>query len=65
MTAQFELIDYEDRDKAYDNPRFIVTDAGADNDMVRLKIGDSVVKVVGKELIKAVENCMRINYPYL
>ena len=71
MTGKFELVDYEDRDKAYSNPRVIITDAGSsDNDMVRIHIGnDSVdgitVKVFGKELIKAVENCMYIHHPYL
>ena len=71
MTGKFELVDYEDRDKAYSNPRVIITDAGSsDNDMVRIHIGnDSVggitVKVVGKELIKAVENCMYLHYPYM
>lgn len=46
-------------------------DAGpGDNDMVRIRIGSEergyqVVKVVGKELILAVENCMRIDYPYV
>ena len=71
MTGKFELLDYEDRDKAYNNPRVIITDAGSsDNDMVRIHIGnDSVdeitVKVLGKELIKAVENCMYLHYPYL
>lgn len=70
MTGKFELINYEDRDKAYSNPRVIITDGGIDNDMVCIhiednSIGRTTVKVIGKELIKAVENCMYINYPYL
>lgn len=66
MTGKFELFDYEDRDKAHSNPRLVITDAGPDNNMVRLQFGDNViVKVLGAELIKATQNCMNINYPYL
>ena len=70
MEARFELIDYEDREKAYDNPRLVITDANFDYDMVRIRFGDDergykTVKVDGKELIKAVERCMRCNYPYI
>ena len=70
MTTQCELIDYEDREKAYDNPRVIISDANHDNDMVRISIGDThhgfkIVKVDGKELISAVQKCMRCEYPYI
>ena len=70
MTARCELIDYEDREKAYDNPRLVVTDADFDGDMVRIRFGDEsigykTVKVSGNELIEAVRKCMRCNYPYI
>lgn len=63
MTVRCELIDYEDHEKAYDNPRLVVTDANFDTDMVKIRVGDDhsrykVMKVVGRELIKAVERCM-------
>lgn len=64
MTVQIELIDYEDREKSYDNPRVIMTDAGYDTDMVRIKIGDKTVKVSGKELIEATTRCMHAQWPY-
>ena len=70
MTVRCELIDYEDREKAYDNPRLIVENADFDNDMVRIRFGDDnigykTVKISGKELIEAVSRCMRCTYPYL
>ena len=61
MTAQFELFDYEDREKVLDNPRVIVMDAGpGDSDMVRIRVGNdrtgyTIVKVSAKELIEAVK----------
>lgn len=69
MTVKCELIDYEDRERAYDNPRLIVTDANYDSDMVRLRFGDETigyktVKVSGKELITAVQRCMYVNLQY-
>ena len=69
MTVRCELIDYEDREKAYDNPRVIVTDANFDSDKVRLRFGDErvgykTVKVSGEELIKAVTRCMNAQWPY-
>jgi len=69
MNVKCELIDYEDREKAYDNPRVIVTDAGFDFDMVRIRFGDEkvgykTVKVSGKELIEAATRCMRSQWPY-
>ena len=68
MTARFELVDYEDREKAYDNPRLVIEDANFDYDMVRIRFGDDergykTVKVKGEQLIKAVESCMRCNCP--
>ena len=69
MTVRCELIDYEDREKAYDNPRIVVTDA-FDVDMVRIRFGDDsigykTVKVYGKELIEAVQRCMRCVHPFI
>ena len=63
MTVRCELIDYEDREKAYDNPRLVITDANFDTDMVRIRVGDDnsgykIMKVDGRELIKGVERCM-------
>ena len=70
MTVRCELIDYEDSENAYNNPRLIVTDANFDGDMVRIRFGDDsvgykTVKVSGKELIEAVERCVRCSYPYI
>ena len=70
MTVRCELIDYEDREKAYDNPRLVITDANYDVDMVRIQFGNEnigykTVKVSGKELIEAVQRCMRCTYPYI
>lgn len=71
MTARFELVDYEDREKAYDNPRVVVTDAGpGDGDMVRICVGNertgfTIVKVSSKEMMEAVNRCTRVHYPYL
>lgn len=39
----------------------IVESANFDNNMVILKFGDKRIKVVGKDLITAIENCMHIN----
>lgn len=69
MNIRCELIDYEDREKAYDNPRLIVMDANFDQDMVRLRLGDEqvgykTIKVSGEELIKAVQKCMHAIWPY-
>lgn len=69
MTVKCELLDYEDRDRAYENPRVVVTDAGVDGDMVRLRLGDETVgyktvKVSGKELIEAATRCMKAQWPY-
>ena len=65
MNVKCELIDYSDRDKAYDNPRVVITDAGIDCDMVQIQIGDKTVKVSGKELIAAAKRCMNTNWPNL
>ena len=69
MNVKCELIDYEDREKAYENPRVIVTDAEYDSDMVRIRLGDEkvgykTIKVSGKELIEAIKRCMRSQWPY-
>lgn len=69
MTAKFELTDYEDREHIFDAPKVLVMDARYDYDMVRIKIGNDsngyrIVKVLGKELIKATESCMHLNCPF-
>ena len=69
MTVRCELIDYSDREHAYDNPRVVVTDADCESDMVLIyladdKFGHQQVKVSGQELIEAVQRCMRAQWPY-
>lgn len=58
MTTTCELIDYEDRKNAYDNPRVIIKSDPFESDMVRITVGEKTVKVVADELIKAVHACM-------
>ena len=65
MNVECKLIDYIDRDKAYDNPRVVVTDAGVDCDMVLIQIGDKTAKVSGKEMIAATKRCMNASWPNL
>lgn len=70
MKVKCELIDYEDRENAHANPRLVVTDANFDVDMVRIRFGDDsigykTVKVSGKELIEAVQRCMRCVHPFI
>ena len=62
MTTRCELIDYEDRDKAYDNPRVIIEDGVFDKNMVRITIGEKTVKVAADELMKAIDVCTRLPY---
>lgn len=57
MKVKCELNDYTDRDKAFDSPRVIVTDAWADQDMVVITIGDKSIKVLADELRRAISNC--------
>ena len=64
MNVRIELMDYEERDKAFENPRIVVRDAGPDYEMVRIIIGDKTVKVSGKEITEAVSRCMRAQWPY-
>ena len=65
MTVRCELFDYSERDKAYDNPRVIIMDAGCDRDMVKIQIGgDREAKVSGEELIEAIQRCMKAQWPY-
>lgn len=66
MTGRFEIANYIDPDKILDTPKVVVTDGGPDNDMIYIKIRDEkeyyhAAKVVGKDLIKAVERCMNLN----
>lgn len=65
MDVKCELIDHEDRDHAYDNPRVIITDADNDCDMVKISIIGKTVKVSGRELIAAVNRCMNTQWPNL
>ena len=65
MNVKIELMDYEDRDHAFEAPRVVVRDAGPDSNMVRITIGDEIrVKVEGQEMIEAIERCMRAQWPY-
>lgn len=64
MDVRIELMDYKERDKAFENPRVVVSDAWPDSEMVRITIGDKTVKVSGKEITEAVSRCMRTQWPY-
>lgn len=55
-----ELYDYEDSKHVIDAPRVIISDAWADRDMVRITIGGKTVKVVAKDLIKAIDSCTNL-----
>ena len=64
MSGQFTLLNYMDR-KPLNNPRVTVRDGDSDQDMVYITIEDKSVKVDGREMIKAIQNLMRITYPYI
>lgn len=64
MNVQIEILDYEDRDKIFDSPKVIVRDSGPDGDMVRITVDGKTVKVSGTEMIKAIERCMKAQWPY-
>ena len=64
MTGQFTLLNYMDNNP-FDNHRVFVSDGGNDSDMVNITVEGNTVKVKGKEMIKAIENLMRINYQYV
>ena len=64
MSGQFTLLNYMDN-KPFDNSRIVVSDGRNDPNMVHITVEGNTVKVNGKEMIKAIENLMRINYPYL
>lgn len=51
--------------KPFDNPRVVVSDGGNNSDMVHITVEGNTVKVDGKEMIKAIQNLMRISYPYI
>lgn len=64
MNVRIELMDYEERDKAFENPRVVIRDSGPDYDMVRITVGNKTVKVCGKEITEAIARCMRAMWPY-
>lgn len=64
MTIEMKLLDYEDRDKIFENERVIIRDSGQDGDMVRITVGNKTVQVSGKEMIEAVKRCMHAQWPY-
>ncbi len=64
MSGQFTLLNYMNN-KPFDNHRVFVSDGNNDPDMVHITIEGNTVKVDGKEIIKAIQNLMRINYPYV
>ena len=64
MTGQFTLYNYMEN-KPLDSHPVVVSDGGSDYDMVCIATENNVVKVDGKEMIKAIQSLMRINYPYI
>ena len=64
MTGQFTLHNYIES-KPLDSHPVVVSDGGNDSNMVFITVENEVVKVDGKEMIKAIQNLMRINYPYI
>lgn len=64
MKVIAEILDYSDRMNAYNSPRVIVKDVWNDNQMVEITVGDKTVKVVGTEIIDAVNRCLNTNPVY-
>lgn len=64
MKVIAEILDYSDRMNAYNSPRVIVKDVWNDNQMVEITVGDKTVKVVGMEIIDAVNRCLNTNPVY-
>lgn len=60
MKAHMELQDYTNAMNASESPRGIVENVEFDTTMVTLQFNGYSIKVVGRELIAAVQNCLNI-----